>query len=160
HCTAVPVPAALHRVRTQRGRGKRVNSNHHDSGAATPDHTHPTRSRPQRDVPEGPNAAQDPPPPQTPLRLPASVTIGRALAAMADRPDAPVRLTDIAAQAGVSQATVSRVLNGRPGVSPSTRQAVLMALDIIGVERPARSRSAGLVGLITPELDNPIFPAY
>ncbi|MEU8385624.1 helix-turn-helix domain-containing protein, partial [Streptosporangium sp. NPDC048865] len=27
------------------------------------------------------------------------------------------RLTDIAAQAGVSEATVSRVLNGRPGVS-------------------------------------------
>ncbi|MEV4187379.1 LacI family DNA-binding transcriptional regulator, partial [Streptosporangium canum] len=27
------------------------------------------------------------------------------------------RLTDIAAQAGVSEATVSRVLNGKPGVS-------------------------------------------
>ena len=74
----------------------------------------------------------------------------------------PVRLADIAAQAGVSEATVSRVLNGRPGVSPSTKQAVLAALDIIGVERPVRTRvrSAGLVGLITPELDNPIFPAY
>lgn len=73
-----------------------------------------------------------------------------------------VRLADIAAQAGVSEATVSRVLNGRPGVSGATRQAVLAALDIIGVERPmqTRQRSAGLIGLITPELDNPIFPMY
>ena len=72
------------------------------------------------------------------------------------------RLADIAAQAGVSEATVSRVLNGRPGVADGTRQAVLTALDVLGYERPARlkQRSAGLVGLIVPELDNPIFPAF
>ena len=72
------------------------------------------------------------------------------------------RLSDIAAQAGVSEATVSRVLNGRPGVADGTRQAVLTALDVLGYERPARlkQRSAGLVGLIVPELDNPIFPAF
>ncbi|MGA4842392.1 LacI family DNA-binding transcriptional regulator [Streptomyces sp. G45] len=71
------------------------------------------------------------------------------------------RLADIAAQAGVSEATVSRVLNGRPGVAAATRQSVLAALDVLGYERPVklRQRSAGLVGLITPELDNPIFPA-
>lgn len=72
------------------------------------------------------------------------------------------RLADIAAQAGVSEATVSRVLNGKPGVSPATREAVLTALDVLGYERPLRlrRRSAGLVGLILPELDNPIFPAF
>ncbi len=72
------------------------------------------------------------------------------------------RLADIAAQAGVSEATVSRVLNGKPGVAATTREAVLTALDILGYERPARlrRRSAGLVGLITPELENPIFPAF
>ena len=72
------------------------------------------------------------------------------------------RLQDIARQAGVSEATVSRVLNDRPGVSGDTRQAVLTALDVLGYERPERlrKRSAGLVGLIVPELDNPIFPAY
>ncbi|HST84810.1 MAG TPA: LacI family DNA-binding transcriptional regulator [Kineosporiaceae bacterium] len=72
------------------------------------------------------------------------------------------RLADIAIQAGVSEATVSRVLNGRPGVAESTRQAVLTALDVLGYERPARLKqhSAGLVGLIVPELDNPIFPAF
>jgi DNA-binding LacI/PurR family transcriptional regulator len=72
------------------------------------------------------------------------------------------RLADIAAQAGVSEATVSRVLNDRPGVADSTRQAVLTALDLLGYERPARLRShdAGLVGLVVPELHNPIFPAF
>jgi LacI family repressor for deo operon, udp, cdd, tsx, nupC, and nupG len=72
------------------------------------------------------------------------------------------RLADIAAQAGVSEATVSRVLNGKPGVAASTRQSVLAALDVLGYERPLRlrQRSAGLVGLITPELENPIFPAF
>ncbi|MFE9252757.1 LacI family DNA-binding transcriptional regulator [Streptomyces sp. NPDC007088] len=71
------------------------------------------------------------------------------------------RLADIAAQAGVSEATVSRVLNGKPGVADATRQSVLAALDVLGYERPVRLRrgSAGLVGLITPELENPIFPA-
>ncbi|MBD0747015.1 LacI family transcriptional regulator [Streptomyces sp. CBMA152] len=71
------------------------------------------------------------------------------------------RLADIAAQAGVSEATVSRVLNGKPGVAAGTRESVLAALDVLGYERPVRlrRRSAGLVGLITPELENPIFPA-
>jgi len=71
------------------------------------------------------------------------------------------RLSDIAEQAGVSEATVSRVLNDRPGVSSSTRQSVLTALDVLGYERPMRLRGrSGLVGLIVPELDNPIFPAF
>ena len=71
------------------------------------------------------------------------------------------RLSDIAEQAGVSEATVSRVLNDRPGVSSSTRRAVLTALDVLGYERPIRLRGrSGLVGLIVPELDNPIFPAF
>jgi DNA-binding LacI/PurR family transcriptional regulator len=72
------------------------------------------------------------------------------------------KLADVAKQAGVSEATVSRVLNGKPGVSDATRQAVLTALDVLGYERPSRlrRRSAGLVGLVVPELTNPIFPAF
>jgi DNA-binding LacI/PurR family transcriptional regulator len=75
---------------------------------------------------------------------------------------APARLADIAQQAGVSEATVSRVLNGRAGVAAGTRQKVLAALDVLGYERPVRlrRRSAGLVGLVIPELTNPIFPAF
>lgn len=71
------------------------------------------------------------------------------------------RLSDIADQAGVSEATVSRVLNDRPGVSSTTRRAVLTALDVLGYERPLRLRGRpGLVGLVVPELENPIFPVF
>lgn len=63
---------------------------------------------------------------------------------------------------GVSEATVSRVLNDKPGVSEATRQAVLSALDVLGYERPTQLRGerARLVGLVLPELQNPIFPAF
>ena len=73
----------------------------------------------------------------------------------------PGKLADIARQAGVSEATVSRVLNGKPGISDTTRAAVLTALDVIGYERPThlRGRKARMVGLVVPELQNPIFPA-
>jgi alanine racemase len=72
------------------------------------------------------------------------------------------RLADVARQAGVSEATVSRVFNDKPGVSADTREAVLTALAVLGYERPERlrRRSAGLVGLVVPELENPIFPAF
>jgi DNA-binding LacI/PurR family transcriptional regulator len=72
------------------------------------------------------------------------------------------RLADLAAYAGVSEATVSRVLNDKPGVAASTRQAVLTALDVLGYERPSKLRrsSAGLVGLVLPELTNPVFPMF
>lgn len=72
------------------------------------------------------------------------------------------RLSDIAAHAEVSEATVSRVLNDKPGVAVPTRQAVLTALDVLGYERPSRLRrkDALLVGLVMPELVNPIFPAF
>ena len=77
-------------------------------------------------------------------------------------PGPKTRLTDLAKQAGVSTATVSRVLNGKVGVASETRQAVLAALDVLGYERPEklRNRSAGLVGLIVPELTNPVVPAF
>ncbi len=76
-------------------------------------------------------------------------------------PAAP-RLADIAEQARVSEATVSRVLNGKAGVAAATRHKVLAALDVLGYERPVRLRrkSNGLVGLLIPELTNPIFPAF
>src|SRR6476661_3984037 len=71
------------------------------------------------------------------------------------------RLADVARKVAVSEATVSRVLNGKPGVSDATREAVLTALDVLGYERPTRLRGerARLVGLVVPELQNPIFPA-
>ncbi|WP_306214354.1 LacI family DNA-binding transcriptional regulator [Actinoplanes sp. RD1] len=71
------------------------------------------------------------------------------------------RLAEVAKKAGVSEATVSRVLNGRAGVSEGTRASVLTALDVLGYERPTKLRGerGRLVGLVLPELQNPIFPA-
>lgn len=83
---------------------------------------------------------------------------------MASRTGAKVpkpRLLDIAGVAGVSTATVSRVLNGKPGVGDEVRNAVLAAIDMLGYERPAslRHKTSGLIGIVVPELNNPIFPA-
>ena len=66
------------------------------------------------------------------------------------------------ARSASSEATVSRVLNEKPGVSEATREAVLTALDVLGYERPTKLRGerARLVGLVLPELQNPIFPAF
>jgi DNA-binding LacI/PurR family transcriptional regulator len=71
------------------------------------------------------------------------------------------RLADVAKKVGVSEATVSRVLNNKPGVSRTTRDAILTALDVMGYERPTKLRGerGRLVGLVLPELANPIFPA-
>jgi DNA-binding LacI/PurR family transcriptional regulator len=73
----------------------------------------------------------------------------------------PGKLSDVAKKAGVSEATVSRVLNGKPGISDATRATVLTALDVLGYERPSQLRGsrARMVGLVLPELQNPIFPA-
>lgn len=71
-----------------------------------------------------------------------------------------IRLSEVAKHAGVSEATVSRVLNDKPGVARGTREAVLTSVDVLGYERPSllRRQMVGMVGLIVPELTNPIFP--
>ena len=65
---------------------------------------------------------------------------------------AKVNLGDVAALAGVSMPTVSKVINGRDDVAHATRARVQAALDQLGYESPAqrRSRSAGpaLVDLV------------
>jgi LacI family repressor for deo operon, udp, cdd, tsx, nupC, and nupG len=72
------------------------------------------------------------------------------------------RLREVAERAGVSQATVSRVLNGQPGVADATRLTVLRALSDLGYApvSTGRMRRTKLVGLILPELDNPVFPLF
>jgi LacI family transcriptional regulator, repressor for deo operon, udp, cdd, tsx, nupC, and nupG len=76
------------------------------------------------------------------------------------------RLRDVAARAGVSEATVSRVVNGRSGVAETTRRDVLRVLEELGYTpvglAPAgfTPPSSGAVGLVVPELENPIFPAF
>ncbi len=72
-----------------------------------------------------------------------------------------VRWRQVAELAGVSEATVSRVMNGRAGVTDRTKEIVLRAVDQLGATLPPPSRRlrAGLVGIVVPELDNPVFPA-
>jgi DNA-binding LacI/PurR family transcriptional regulator len=77
-------------------------------------------------------------------------------------------LEEVAALAGVSRATVSRVINGRSRVSQQTRVAVERAVARLGYvpNRAARSlvtRRADMIGLATPEntdwlFDDPFFP--
>jgi DNA-binding LacI/PurR family transcriptional regulator len=76
-------------------------------------------------------------------------------------PTMATRLADIAAKAGVSQATVSRVINAKPGVSDDSRDNVLEAITSLGMplERLQRNGTR-LVAIITPDLSNPIFPEY
>ncbi|MFJ3640758.1 LacI family DNA-binding transcriptional regulator [Streptomyces sp. NPDC090108] len=61
-----------------------------------------------------------------------------------------VRLADIARKAGVSEASVSRVLNDRQGVSPKMRQTVLDAVDAETVR--SADRMARIIALVTTEL--------
>jgi DNA-binding LacI/PurR family transcriptional regulator len=69
------------------------------------------------------------------------------------------KLNEVADLAGVSLATVSRVLNGKQGVANPTRERVLEVLADLGYrDVPVRGVTNGVVGIITPELDNPIFP--
>src|SRR5690349_19792890 len=72
------------------------------------------------------------------------------------------RLSEVARLSGLSEVTVSRLLNGRTRPTAATLAAVLTALDVLGYERPARLRAApaGIVGLVLPDLRNPTFPAF
>lgn len=73
------------------------------------------------------------------------------------------RLDDVAERAGVSASTVSRVVNDKPGVAMDTRRLVRDAIRILryeGVGLRGRDRPHGLVGVLVPELTNPVFPAF
>lgn len=71
------------------------------------------------------------------------------------------RLIDIARSAGVSEATVSRVLNGKAGVNGATRSTVLEAARQLGRDLGPRALSSGpLVGVLVPDLDNQVFAAW
>ncbi|MHA6805360.1 LacI family DNA-binding transcriptional regulator [Salinifilum ghardaiensis] len=71
-------------------------------------------------------------------------------------------LAEIARKAGVSTSTVSRVLNRRPGIKEETRQRVLEVVN--RTPHTARGsgalRRTGVIGLLVPELSNPVFPAF
>lgn len=69
----------------------------------------------------------------------------------------------IAQVAGVSQATVSRVLAGHPGVKPATREKVLATVQLMdyrpnSIARAMRTNKNGNIGVVVSRLSNPIYP--
>jgi DNA-binding LacI/PurR family transcriptional regulator len=63
-------------------------------------------------------------------------------------------MSDVAAVAGVSHQTVSRVLNGHPSVRPETRERVMSAIAALGYRRNSAARAlvtrrSGALGVVT-----------
>lgn len=78
--------------------------------------------------------------------------------------DASISITvkEVAALAGVSVATVSRVLNNHSSVSPATEARVRLAMDRLGytrneVARSLKVRQTRTIGIIAPEFTNAFF---
>ena len=68
-------------------------------------------------------------------------------------------LRDVAHLAGVSVATASRVANGSSAVRAETRVRVERAMRELLYVPHERDTETGLIGVLVPELANPIFPA-
>lgn len=73
-----------------------------------------------------------------------------------------VRLSDVAARAGVSTGSASRVVNGHPGVGDAIRTRVLAAARELGyrpnpLAQGLRARRSRLVSLVVPDITNPFF---
>jgi DNA-binding LacI/PurR family transcriptional regulator len=84
-------------------------------------------------------------------------TTGATVASLASRRTLtrPPAMSDVAAQAGVSHQTVSRVLNGHASVRPETRDRVLEAISALGYRRNSAARAlvtrrSGTIGVVTP----------
>jgi LacI family transcriptional regulator len=74
-----------------------------------------------------------------------------------------VRMSEVAAEAGVSVATVSRVLSGTRSVGADVQRAVLDAAQKLGyrtnhVARSLRRQATQTVGMVVPYIANPFFP--
>ncbi|MFL6560272.1 MAG: catabolite control protein A [Bacillus sp. (in: firmicutes)] len=73
-----------------------------------------------------------------------------------------ITIYDVAREASVSMATVSRVVNGNPNVKPVTRKKVLEVIDRLGyrpnaVARGLASKKTTTVGVIIPDISNIFF---
>lgn len=75
-----------------------------------------------------------------------------------NRGNGRVTINDVAAQAGVSIATVSRVVNGRYGVAPTTFSRVQAVIDDLGYEsslvaRSLRSHRTNVIGIVVADIE-------
>jgi len=73
-----------------------------------------------------------------------------------------ITIYDVAREANVSMATVSRVVNGNPNVKPATRKKVLEVIERLGyrpnaVARGLASKKTTTVGVIIPDISSPFF---
>ncbi|MBO3751251.1 LacI family DNA-binding transcriptional regulator [Streptosporangiaceae bacterium NEAU-GS5] len=69
-------------------------------------------------------------------------------------PAKPVTIAYIAASAGVSVPTVSKVINGRSGVAPDTRARVEAAVEQYGYRRPDPAVRTDIMELVFRELES------
>src|SRR5690625_5047417 len=75
---------------------------------------------------------------------------------------ANITIYDVAREANVSMATVSRVVNGNPNVKPVTRKKVLATIEQLGyrpnaVARGLASKKTTTVGAIIPDISSIFF---
>jgi LacI family transcriptional regulator len=73
-------------------------------------------------------------------------------------------MKDVAIAAGVSLKTVSRVVNGEPGVTPGTEYRVRAAIETLGFRRNDSARllrtgQAATVGLVVEDIGDPFYSA-
>ena len=73
-----------------------------------------------------------------------------------------VKIVDVAKRAGVSTASVSRVISGHPGISDELRERVNVAVKALGYRpdlaaRRLRSGRTDTLGLIVSDIRNPFF---
>lgn len=73
-----------------------------------------------------------------------------------------VTIYDVAREANVSMATVSRVVNGNPNVKPSTRRKVLDCIERLGyrpnaVARGLASKKTTTIGVIIPDISKSFY---
>ncbi|OAU90199.1 catabolite control protein A, partial [Lacticaseibacillus rhamnosus] len=73
-----------------------------------------------------------------------------------------ITIYDVAREANVSMATVSRVVNGNPNVKPATRKKVLEVIERLdyrpnAVARGLASKKTTTVGVIIPDVTNMFF---
>ncbi|HLR69090.1 catabolite control protein A [Virgibacillus alimentarius] len=73
-----------------------------------------------------------------------------------------ITIYDVAREANVSMATVSRVVNGNPNVKPTTRKKVLNTIEQLGyrpnaVARGLASKKTTTVGAIIPDISSIFF---
>ena len=76
----------------------------------------------------------------------------------------PARATirDVAAQAGVSVSSVSRVMNGEPHISPELHARIMRAVNHLHFEphsaaQALRSRESKTIGCMVADLSNPLY---